>query len=184
MGAPARVPPAYPPPAPRAAAGRHHLGGGRSLGFAVLSVSDPHTEEDDPSGQLAQHLLKEGGHRIVRYGLVANSVADIRDWLDPCLAQIPVEAAVTIGGTGVSSRDLTVTALEAMGGRPLEGFGQIYRVVSYEEIGPLAWLSRAGLYLLRGKPVFALPGSERGVRTGLRTLVLPAVQHLVEELER
>ncbi|MGI0053743.1 MAG: MogA/MoaB family molybdenum cofactor biosynthesis protein, partial [Thermoplasmata archaeon] len=86
--------------------------------------------------------------------------------------------------TGVSSRDLTVAAVESMGGRPLPGFGEIYRTVSFQEIGPLAWLSRAGLYLVRSKPVFTLPGSERAVRTALEALLLPAVQHLIEELER
>ncbi len=163
---------------------RHHLGGGRALGLAVLSVSDTHSIDDDPSGALANELLKQGGHKVLHYGLVANSVADIRDWLDPRLAEIPVEGAITIGGTGVSSRDLTVAALEAMGGKPLDGFGQIYRMVSFNEVGPLAWLSRAGLYLVKNKPVFALPGSERAVRTGIEKLLLPAVQHLVEELER
>ena len=167
-----------------AATSRHHLGGGRALGFAVLSVSDTHTEDDDPSGLLAQTLLKGGGHNVLHYGLVANSVADVRDWLDPRLAEIPVEAAVTIGGTGVSSRDLTIAAIEVMGGKPLEGFGQLYRTLSFQEIGPLAWLSRSGLYLVKGKPVFALPGSERAVRTGIEKLLLPAVQHLIEELER
>jgi molybdenum cofactor biosynthesis protein B len=163
---------------------RHHLGGGRSLGAVVLSVSDTHSEEDDPSGALAKELLTKGGHAIRHYGLVANSVADVRDWLEPKLQEIPVEFAVTIGGTGVSSRDLTVTAIETMGGKPLDGFGQLYRVLSYSEVGPLALLSRAGLYLVKGKPVFALPGSERAVRTAIEKLLLPAVQHLVEELER
>ncbi|HEV2317768.1 MAG TPA: molybdopterin-binding protein [Thermoplasmata archaeon] len=171
------------PPTPTGA-NRHHLGGGRALGCAVLSVSDTHSIEDDPSGQLAVNLLTNGGHKVLHYGLVANSVADVRDWLDPHLAEIPVEIAVTIGGTGVSSRDLTVTALEVMGGKAHDGFGQIYRSVSFQEIGPLAWLSRAGMYLVKGKPVFALPGSERAVRTALEKLILPAVQHLVEELER
>jgi molybdenum cofactor biosynthesis protein B len=165
-------------------ANRHHLGGGRSLGFVVLSVSDTHTEEDDPSGDLARKLLSDGGHKVLHYGLVANSVADVRDWLEPRMAEIPVEVGLTIGGTGVSSRDLTIAALEGMGGKTLEGFGQIYRAVSFEEVGPLAWMSRASLFLLRNKPVFAVPGSERAVRTALEKLVLPAVQHLVEELER
>jgi molybdenum cofactor biosynthesis protein B len=173
------------PPHPGPAAGsRHHLGGSRSLGIIVLSVSDTHTEEDDPSGDLAKQLLTDAGHRVLHYGLVANSIADVRDWLEPRLAEIPVEVAVTLGGTGVSSRDLTVGALEVMGGKPLDGFGQLYRTVSLAEIGPLAWLSRAGLYLIKNKPVFALPGSERAVRTALEKLMLPAVQHLVEELER
>ncbi len=166
------------------AVGRHHTGGSRSLGFVVLSVSDTHTEEDDVSGHLAERLLSEAGHTVVHYDLVANSVADVRDRLEPYLAERPVEAVVTVGGTGVSSRDLTVNALEAMGGRPLEGFGQLYRSVSFSEVGALAMLSRAALYLVKGKPIFALPGSERAVRTALERLILPGVQHLVEELER
>jgi molybdenum cofactor biosynthesis protein B len=173
-----------PPSSTPSPADRHHLGGSRSLGFALLTVSDTHTEEDDASGRLAREILERGGHKVVEYGLVANSVADVRDWLEPRLRNPEVEAAITSGGTGVSSRDLTVNALETMGGKPLEGFGQIYRAVSYSEVGPLAWMSRAGLYLLREKPVFALPGSERAMRTALEKLILPAVQHLVEELER
>jgi len=171
------------PPTP-AAAGRHHLGGSRQLGFGVLTVSDTHTVDDDPSGDLARRLIEQAGHRVVRTALVANSVADVRDLLEPWLADPKVEAAVTIGGTGASSRDLTVNALEAMGGRRLEGFGEIYRSLSFGEVGPLAIISRAALFVLHGKPVFALPGSERAVRTALERLILPASVHLIEELER
>lgn len=166
------------------AASRHHLGGSRSLSFGILSVSDTHTEHDDPSGHLARDLVSGAGHKVLHYSLVANSVADVRDALEPWLAEIPLEVAVTVGGTGVSSRDLTVNALEAMGGRKLEGFGELYRSISFQEVGPLALISRAALYLVKGKPVFALPGSERAVRTALEKLILPAVIHLVEELER
>jgi molybdopterin adenylyltransferase len=167
-----------------AAADRHHLDGGRAIGFVVLSVSDTHTEDDDPSGHLARSIIQAGGHKVLHYALVANSVADVRDKLDPYLGEIPVECVITVGGTGVSSRDLTVNAMEAMSGKLLNGFGELYRSLSYQEVGPLALLSRAGLYLVKGKPVFALPGSERAVRTALEKLILPSVQHLVEELER
>lgn len=170
-----------PPPNP---ASRHHLGGTRSLGFAVLSVSDTHTEEDDPSGHLARDLLTGAGHKVVHYGLVGNSLADTREKLEAWLPEPAVECAVTVGGTGVSSRDLTVTTLEAMGGRKLEGFGELYRSLSFAEVGPLAMISRAGLFLVQGKPVYALPGSERAVRTAFEKLILPAGIHLVEELER
>ena len=166
------------------AANRHHLHGTRSLGFAVLSVSDTHTEQDDPSGHLARELVTKGGHKVVHYRLVANSVADVRDHLDPWLADHSVETVITVGGTGASSRDLTVNALEAMGGRRLDGFGELYRSISFQEVGPLAMISRAGLYVVQGKPIFALPGSERAVRTALERLILPASVHLVEELER
>ena len=167
-----------------AAPNRHHLGGTRSLHFAILSVSDTHTEEDDPSGHLARDLVTQGGHLAVHYALVANSIADVREKLEPWLAQPTVECAITVGGTGVSSRDLTVNALESMGGRKLEGFGELYRGISFTEVGPLALISRASLFVLQGKPVFALPGSERAVRTAIEKLILPAVIHLVEELER
>jgi molybdopterin adenylyltransferase len=163
---------------------RHHRGSGRSLGVIVLTVSDTHSEDDDPSGAIVRNLLTQGGHVVKHHGLVANSVADVRDWLEPHLAEIPVEFAVTIGGTGVSSRDLTIAAIEVMGGKPLDGFGQLYRALSYSEVGPLAWMSRAGLYLVRNKPVFALPGSERGVRTAVEKLILPVIEPFVEELER
>ncbi len=154
------------------------------MGFAILSVSDTHTEADDPSGHLARDLVSAAGHTVRHYGLVANSIADTRERLEPWLAEIGVEVGVTVGGTGVSSRDLTVNALEAMGGRRIDGFGEIYRSLSFGEVGPLALISRAGLYLLQGKPVFALPGSERGVRLAMERLILPACIHLVEELER
>ena len=169
---------------PTNAASRHHLGGDRALGFAVLSVSDTHTEEDDPSGHLARDLLSQAGHTVHHYALVANSIADVREKLEPWLTEAAVESAVTVGGTGVSSRDLTVNALEAMGGKRLEGFGEIYRSLSYLEVGALAVISRASLFLVGGKPVFALPGSERAVRTAIEKLILPAAIHLVEELER
>jgi molybdopterin adenylyltransferase len=169
---------------PATASSRHHLGGQRSIGFAVLSVSDTHTEDDDPSGHLARSLIEQAGHKVLHYALVANSVADVREKLEPYLAELPLECALTVGGTGVSSRDLSVNALEAMGGKRLDGFGELYRALSFSEVGPLALMSRAGLYLIRNKPVFALPGSERAVRTALEKLILPAVQHLVEELER
>jgi molybdenum cofactor biosynthesis protein B len=172
------------PQAGAAATSRHHLGGTRSLGFVILSVSDTHTENDDPSGQLARTLVMNAGHKVVHYHLVANSIADVRDALEPWLAEIGVEVGVTVGGTGVSSRDLTVNALETMGGRKLEGFGELYRSLSFQEVGPLALISRASLFMVNGKPVFALPGSERAVRTGLEKLILPATIHLIEELER
>ena len=166
------------------AASRHHLGSSRPLAFGVLTTSDTHTEEDDESGSLVKQMLSEGGHRIAHYALVANSVADIRETVGKWLEDTHLEAIVTIGGTGVSSRDVTVEALAGMGGKALEGFGDLYRVLSYEEVGPLAVLSRASLFAIQNRPVFAVPGSERGCRLALGKLILPAAEHLVEELAR
>ena len=172
------------PPAP-AATGRHHEGGGRTLNFGILTTSDVHTEEDDESGDLVKQLLTEGGHAVRKYALVANSVADIRDALNSWFPDIHLEAVVTIGGTGVSSRDVTIEALEGMPGvKRLEGFGSLYRMLSFPEVGALAAMSRAGLYVIQNRPIFAIPGSGRACRTALQKLILPMVQHLVEELER
>lgn len=167
-----------------APASRHSTGGTRSLGFGVLTTSDTHTEDDDASGSLVKGLLTEGGHTVRHYALVANSVADIRDMVTEWLSDHQMEAIITIGGTGVSSRDVTVEALEGLGGKRLEGFGDLYRFLSFEEVGALAALSRAGLYVIQNRAVFAMPGSERGCRTAVTKLVLPMVQHLVAEIER
>ncbi len=173
-----------PPGPPMAPDARHTGDGGRSLGFAILSVSDMHTESDDPSGHLVRDLVRAAGHTIRHYALVANSVADVRERLESWLAEVGVEAVATVGGTGVSSRDLTVPALEAMGGKRLDGFGEVYRALSFAEVGALAAYSRVGLYVVHGKPIFALPGGERGARLATERLILPSSVHLVEELER
>lgn len=172
------------PSAPATAASRHHQGATRSLVFGVLTTSDTHTEEDDVSGALVKSLLAEGGHRVAHYRLVANSVADIRDEVSQWMHDHQMEAVITIGGTGVSSRDVTVEALAGMGGKALEGFGDLYRMLSYQEVGPLAALSRASLFAIDNRPVFAVPGSERACRLAVQKLILPAVEHLVDELAR
>jgi molybdopterin adenylyltransferase len=163
---------------------RHHTGASRSMIFGVLTTSDTHTEEDDSSGALVKSLLASAGHKVAHYALVANSLADIRDELDKWMRDHQMEAVITIGGTGVSSRDVTVEALAGMGGKTLEGFGDLYRMLSYQEVGPLAALSRASLFAIDSRPVFAVPGSERACKLALEKLILPCVEHLVEELAR
>ncbi len=172
------------PGAGAASAQRHHLGATRPLVFGVLTTSDTHTEDDDDSGKLVKQLLGEAGHQVPHYALVANSVADIRETVDKWLSDRRLEAIITIGGTGVSSRDVTIEALAGMGGKSLEGFGDLYRMLSFQEVGPLAVLSRASLFAIQNRPVFAVPGSERACRLALSRLVLPAAEHLVEELAR
>ncbi|MDE1819693.1 MAG: MogA/MoaB family molybdenum cofactor biosynthesis protein [Euryarchaeota archaeon] len=182
------APRAATPPSPShggaEAASRHHLGATRALVFGVLTTSDTHTEDDDESGSAVKQILTEAGHKVGHYGLVANSVADIREAVGKWLDDPNLEAVVTIGGTGVSSRDVTVEALAGMGGKPLEGFGDLYRMLSYQEVGPLAVLSRASLFAIQNRPVFAIPGSERACRLALSKLVVPTAEHLVDELAR
>lgn len=173
-----------PEPPAAAATSRHHQGATRPLVFGVLTTSDTHTVEDDVSGDLVKKLLAEEGHKVAHYALVANSVADIREEISSWMKDHHLEVVITIGGTGVSSRDVTVEALAGMGGKALEGFGDLYRMLSYQEVGPLASLSRASLFAIDNRPVYAVPGSERACRLAVTKLILPAAEHLVEELAR
>ena len=163
---------------------RHHTGSTRALSFGVLTTSHTHTEEDEASGAQVKGMLAEAGQRVSHYALVANSVADIRDAVAGWLADPTIEVILTLGGTGVSSRDVTVEALAGMGGRVLEGFGDLYRMLSFQEVGPLAVLSRASLFAIQNRPVFAIPGSERACRLAGGRLGIPAAEHLVDELAR
>jgi molybdenum cofactor biosynthesis protein B len=152
--------------------------------LALLTVSDTRTPSNDGSGTLARALLEEAGHRIVDYRIVRDEperiVRCVREWLerDDC------EAVVVNGGTGVSRRDRTLEALHALVDTRLDGFGELFRMLSFERIGSAAMLSRAAAGVARGKPVFALPGSPEAVRLALERLILPVLGHLLGELKR
>ncbi|MCL4324483.1 MAG: molybdenum cofactor biosynthesis protein MoaB [Candidatus Thermoplasmatota archaeon] len=165
-------------------ASHHHPSPARSIGFALLTTTDQRTEKEDESGRTVRGLLEAAGHRIVRAGLSPNSPAEIRRFLEEALADPAIEAIITLGGTGVSPRDRTVDTLEAMGGKKMDGFGERFRQLSFEQVGTFAMMSRSALYLLNGRPVFALPGSVKAGRLATEELILPLVPHLVEELRR
>lgn len=156
----------------------------RQVGFAVLTVSDTRTLETDVGGRTAVDLMESQGHRVVDRRLVSDEAEAIRMACEKLLAEELVECLVVTGGTGVAPRDVTVDAVQPLFDRELSGFGELFRNLSYTEVGAVALLSRAAAGIQCGRPVFLLPGSPAAVELALTRLVLPVVEHLLDQLER
>jgi molybdenum cofactor biosynthesis protein B len=152
--------------------------------FALLVTSDIRTPETDKTGKTAKRLLEEGGHRVVAYRIVRNDVEEIRGALEACVEDEGVDVILISGGTGISSRDQTIEAVNPLFERVLPGFGELFRALSYQEVGTVAMLSRAKAGVARGKPIFCLPGSEGAVKLALEKLILPLIGHLLWEVSR
>jgi molybdenum cofactor biosynthesis protein B len=157
---------------------------GRRVRCAVLTISDTRTPETDRSGQAVRRLLEDAGHEIADYRIVRDEPADISVAVAGWAAQGDIPLIITTGGTGISSRDSSVDAVTALFSLDLPGFGECFRRLSFDEIGPAAMLSRATAGLVHQSAVFVLPGSENAVRLAVSSLILPQVTHLVRELEK
>ncbi len=158
----------------------HKAAGPVSVRVAVLTISDTRTEATDTSGGAIVALLQQEGHQVTARALVKDEPADVTAFV---AAQLRAEAQViiTTGGTGITSRDATYEALDEMLEKRLDGFGELFRMLSYADIGPAAMMSRACAGLARGRVVIALPGSEGAVRLAMTKLVLPELGHLVQQ---
>jgi molybdenum cofactor biosynthesis protein B len=154
------------------------------LGFAILTMSDSRTPETDTSGQFIREAVAAAGHKVVRYALVRDDPQQIRFELQGALADREVAVIVTNGGTGISLRDNAYETVVALLDKRLDGFGELFRMLSYQEVGAAAMLSRAVGGISRGKVVFSLPGSTKAVKLGLEKLILPQAGHLYFELQK
>ncbi|MDA1017266.1 MAG: molybdenum cofactor biosynthesis protein MoaB [Planctomycetota bacterium] len=154
------------------------------LGFAVITLSDTRTEETDKSGRLIHATAEAAGHHVSRYAIVTDDVERIAVELTAALADPTVDVVITNGGTGISLRDSAFEVISSKLDKRLDGFGELFRMLSYAEIGAAALLSRAIGGVANGKIVFALPGSTNAVRLGIETLILPQVGHLHQELHK
>ncbi len=150
----------------------------------VITCSDTRTPETDTSGQLIQTLLKGQGHRIAAYHLVKDEPAEIKGRIAEGTANEAVQAIIINGGTGISRRDSTFEAVDAMLEKRLEGFGEVFRYLTYQEIGSPAIMSRATAGIIGGRILFSTPGSENAVRLAMEKLILPELGHLVKELTK
>jgi molybdenum cofactor biosynthesis protein B len=148
---------------------------------AVLTVSDTRTLETDTGGALAELLLRDAGHPVVWRRVVRDDPREIAAAVSAALEDDAIRALVVTGGTGVAPRDLTPESVEPLLERPLPGFGELFRALSYQEIGSAAMLSRALAGLARGRLVFVIPGSRAAVRLALERLILPELGHLASE---
>ena len=147
-------------------------------------MSDTRTLETDSGGSLAAEMLSEAGHRIAGRQIVPDEPEAIRQVVTEALEDPEVEAVVVTGGTGVAPRDVTPESVEPLLDRVVPGFGELFRMLSYQEIGSAALLSRALAGIAAGKLVFVLPGSRGALRLGLSKLVIPELGHLVGEARK
>jgi molybdenum cofactor biosynthesis protein B len=155
-----------------------------SVGCYVLTISDTRTEDSDTGGRAIRQLLAGAGHRVVGHAIVKDEVPTVRQTLGRQLANPDVQVVITTGGTGITSRDTTFDAIAPLLEKRLDGFGELFRMLSYEQIGPAAMMSRASAGIVAGKVVVLLPGSEAAVRLALEKLLIPELGHLVREASR
>lgn len=155
-----------------------------ALGFAVITMSDSRTPETDTSGQYIKEAVAAAGHRIARYALVKDDPQQIGPEFEAALADPGVAVVVTNGGTGISLRDNAYETITKRLDKTLDGFGELFRMLSYAEIGAAAMLSRATGGIAGTKVVFSLPGSTKAVRLGMEKLILPQAGHLWFELQK
>jgi molybdenum cofactor biosynthesis protein B len=157
----------------------HHCDEKRHVRCVAITVSDTRTPETDTSGGRLRALLEEAGHVVVATGIVPDEPARIRARVKEHLRDPEVDAIVTTGGTGLAPRDTTYEALTALFEKQIDGFGELFRMLSFEDIGPAAMLSRAAAGVAHGKVLVLLPGSTAAVELGMTRLVLPQLGHMV-----
>jgi molybdenum cofactor biosynthesis protein B len=148
----------------------------------VLTISDTRSESNDTSGDAIVSLLTSAGHEVVGRQIVPDDPAAVRRAITsrPAAAL----AVITTGGTGITARDSTYEAVAGMLDKRLDGFGELFRMLSYAEIGAAAMLSRAVAGTVGSTALFSLPGSEHAVRLAVTKLILPEIGHVVRELQR
>jgi molybdopterin adenylyltransferase len=146
-------------------------------------VSDTRDESTDQSGQLIKSLLASEQHHLAGYRIVKDEPAQIEALLRQALANEPVEAIIVNGGTGISPRDGTYEVIAGLLDKRLDGFGEIFRYLSYQDIGSAALMSRAVAGSAQGKVLISLPGSKGAVSLAMEKLILPELRHMVSQLQ-
>ena len=155
-----------------------------SVSCFVLTVSDTRTLGNDTSGQAIAALLEAAGHTVTGRKAVRDEPLDVAQTIREEMGKGEARVIITTGGTGISTRDSTYEAVTAMFDKQLVGFGELFRMLSYQEIGSAAMLSRATAGVSAGCAIFMLPGSPAAVRLAMEKLILPELGHMVRELTR
>lgn len=161
-----------------------HLAPRTTLCCAVITITDSRDEKSDETGRVARELLSEAGHKVVEYRLVRNDISQIRSIAQELLKSADVQLILMSGGTGIGRRDVTVEAVEPLIEKRVEGFGELFRQLSFKEIGGASMLSRAMGAVAGGKILFCVPGSEKATRLALSQLIIPQLNHMMWELKR
>ncbi len=156
----------------------------KSVNCAVIIVSDSRTEQDDESGKLIKQRLTAHGHHVLYYCILKNDGDAIRAKIEELVGHEGLQVIITSGGTGASHRDVTVDTIEPMLEKRLEGFGELFRYLSYQEIGTGSILSRTVGGIISGKVILCFPGSLNAATLAMDKIILPEIGHLVREATR
>ncbi|WDU77747.1 MogA/MoaB family molybdenum cofactor biosynthesis protein [Lysinibacillus sp. G01H] len=151
---------------------------------ALLTVSDTRTKADDYAGQRIQSLLQEAAFEVVDYQLTKDEPLDIARYVKKWCSDPTINTIIVTGGTGFTPRDQTYDTILPLLEKEMMGFGELFRMLSYEEIGPKAMFSRATAGSLQQTAIYVLPGSTNAVTLAMTKLIVPTVQHFVGELKR
>ncbi|MGM7634942.1 MogA/MoaB family molybdenum cofactor biosynthesis protein [Bacillus sp. Hm123] len=155
-----------------------------SVSAAILTVSDTRTVENDQSGQQIQSLLEAATFQVVQHRIVKDEQIAITDQVQAWCEDPSINTIIVTGGTGFTPRDVTYEALTSLFEKEMPGFGELFRSLSYTEIGPRAMFSRAVAGCKNQTAIYALPGSTNAVKLGMNQLIIPTVQHFIGELNR
>ena len=161
----------------------HKEKGQKSIRCFVITVSDTRDESTDTSGQTIKSLLSGEGHRTNGYRIVKDEPVQIDALLNDALRSENVDAVIVNGGTGIAPRDGTFEVVSRFLEKKLDGFGEIFRYLSYLDIGSAAIMSRAAAGTARGKVLISLPGSKGAVALAMEKLILPELRHMVSQLQ-
>ena len=159
----------------------HRKGPPPSLSIGVITASDTRTTENDESGRLIKTMLEAGGHRVAYYEILRDEPALIAGAVKNNLAAL--DGIIINGGTGIAARDSTFEAVQSLLDKEMTGFGELFRMLSYQDIGSAAFLSRATAGISAGKLIVSLPGSTDACRLGLEKLLLPELGHIARLLK-
>jgi len=162
----------------------HRTQGPKHVRAAVITISDTRTKETDTSGKTIIDLLTAAGHEVLAWEIVPDEPQRIRELISQQRQKPELDAVLLTGGTGIGSRDQTFETISALLTKTLPGFGELFRMLSYPEIGAAAMLSRATAGLIERTVVLAMPGSTNAVRLAMEKLILPEIAHLVREARR
>ena len=164
--------------------GEHKAQAPATIGCYVLTISDTRTADNDTSGRAIRELIAAFGHSVSGFDIVRDEPLDVVARVRDRLADPRTQAIITTGGTGVTSRDSTYEAVEGLLEKRLVGFGELFRMLSFQEIGAAAMLTRATAGTASRRAIFVLPGSENAVRLAMTRLILPELGHVVQQVTK
>jgi molybdenum cofactor biosynthesis protein B len=151
---------------------------------SVIIISGSRTEQTDESGKYIMESLKEAGHAVTSYSIVRNDADEITGKIGDIFKDNTTQVIITSGGTGASHMDITIETISPMLEKKMDGFGELFRNLTYQEIGTGSILSRAMAGVVKGKVIISLPGSLEAVKLAMGKIIIPEVAHLVREATR